>query len=326
MAFLIKTFQEFLSNCQELSNHDQIYLSEIREILETLTPNPLEIYKELTYLYVRYTNTTVHYRHISPFQEENLESPVLNVISYFRVISAQNVFDLYRKILNESQKIIVSTIKNKNPICGNLVFLLKNFGFQENLSEETAEMEMSLCEVCEYLSYVNKFFENCKISNEDLEYLLAVSIYFGYFDKEDTEKWEESSNFIVKIFNKYTNDGLRKDSYFNMNGIHLYELFKMNEIILRKHIRDINLWALAGYRYRLDMMSKELEDIKESIDREEFSVTNLNKCKENLIEAKNIHNAYQFYMWNVNSMNLRQVRKIIALNILYINDIETLKE
>ena len=96
------------------------------------------------------------------------------------------------------------------------------------------------------------------------------------------------------MFNAYTNDALRNDSFLNMNGIALYELFRMNELLLRKNLRDLNLWVLAGYVYRLDTLQREWDDIKDSIEREEFSSKNLLKCKESIEEAKNIHLSFQF--------------------------------
>jgi hypothetical protein len=170
------------------------------------------------------------------------------------------------------------------------------------------------------------FIQNHTFLPEDLEFIIAVSIYFSYFNKDDTVIWQECSSFVIKVFNCYTNDALRKDSFFNMNGISLYELFKMNEMLKRTNLRDINLWVLTGYRYRLDTMQREWEDIKESIDREEFNMKTLVKCQENVEEASNIYSSYQFCNWNVNYGNNKQAKDIIVMYTWAKNKINKLKD
>ena len=292
---------------------DEIYFSEICDMLEIFSSNPFDLYKELTYLYVRYTGTIEPYKEISPFNENNIDNKILYIISYFRAFTAYNIIEFYELLITETQKLMISLMKNKDIINGKVIDLIKKFTFKMNPEEKLINIETSLCELCEYVSYLRKTIENSKFAINDLESLICISIYFGYINREDTQKWEEFSNILIKVFNTYTNDGLRKDSFLNMNGIGLYEIFRMNDMLLRKFLRDINLWVLAGYRFRLDSMKREWDDIKEAIDREEFSLANLQKCRENLEEAKNVHSSYLFCIWNVNYINIKQAEKIIIL-------------
>ena len=316
-----------LNSETELSELDQICLLEIRSIIDLAEINCFDVYKELTYLYVRYTNTTTPYKHISPFIEEDSTNHILYIISSLRAFTAYNLMDFYEQLIYESMSIVTSSIKNKCAVrSSTLTGLIKNFNYALNLEEKLVSLEVSLCEFSEYMSYVKNLFENSKASLEDLEYLFAICIYFSYIERDDNAKWDDSADLIIKVFNKYAHDALRGDSFLNMNGIKFFELFKMNEMMQRKKVRDINLWVLAGYRYRLDSMLRDFADIRESIQREEYSVNYSRKCHDTLVEAKNIHSAYIFFNWNVNYGEINQAKKVISLYIWADYRIKSLKE
>jgi hypothetical protein len=331
MNILVSLFNDLsqrliIDENKELTDIDAVFYSEIQDLVEIPSVSPFDVYNELTYIFVRYTGTNVPYKHISPFIEDVTDNPVLYIIFYLRSYAACNILDFYEQVTFESQHIINISIKNKAVTTSNLLSIINASQFKEQPDQKLVQMEMSLCEVSEYMSYVIKFVKNSPFIPKDLEYLIAVSFYFGYINKEDNSKWEECSELIIKVFNGYTNDSLRRDSFLNMNGIKLYELFKMNEMILRKFIRDISLWIQAGYRYRLDTMEREWADIQESIEREEYSYKNLSKCQENITESRCIYSSYKFLPWNVNSLNIKQATRVITSYTWAEHKIKNLKD
>ena len=167
---------------------DEIYFSEICDMLEIFSSNPFDLYKELTYLYVRYTGTIEPYKEISPFNENNIDNKILYIISYFRAFTAYNIIEFYELLITETQKLMISLMKNKDIINGKVIDLIKKFTFKMNPEEKLINIETSLCELCEYVSYLRKTIENSKFAINDLESLICISIYFGYINREDTQK------------------------------------------------------------------------------------------------------------------------------------------
>jgi hypothetical protein len=252
-------------------------------------------------------------RELPTFIEEDPNIPILNLIALFRNILAKNIVSLYSKIVEQAESIVINTIKKKMAITNKLLDTITNFEIDLELEEITIETEVSMCEFCEYLANAMVLHERKFIKEYDFEFLLAVSLFFGFVDKEDNEKWETISSFVVKVINGQTIDSNRHDGFYNFNGLLIYELFKTNDSLLRKNVRDVNFWVLAGYRFKMDSLLKEFNDIQESINREEYSLNTLTQCQANIQEARNIYSSYIYGCWTVNQTSVRHAEKVIQL-------------
>ncbi|OMJ88405.1 hypothetical protein SteCoe_9624 [Stentor coeruleus] len=292
---------------------DQSYFEDLKNLLTNKSFSGFYIYKELTYIYTRYMSSDIPCRELPTFIEEDPSMPILNLISIFRNILAKNIINLYSKIIEQVESIVINTIKKKMVITNKLLFTIQNFEIDLELEEITIETEVSMCEFCEYLSSAMVLYERQFIKDQDFEFLLAISLFFGFVDKEDNDKWETISSFIVKVINAQTIDSNRHDGFYNFNGLLIYELFKTNDSLLRKNIRDVNFWVLAGYRFRMDNLMKEFNDIKESINREEYSLNTLSQCQAYIQEARNIYSSYIYGCWTVNQTSVRHAEKVIQL-------------
>ena len=317
MVNLFNVFEkEYESICKEINTPleeiDELFLGEVKEILQSMCYNIFDVFRELTFLYVRYTEDQRPYKDIPPFIEEKSPNKVFEIICYMRNFIAKNLCDFYELVIAEAATIIQNTLKNKAIFKGNLLNVIRDFQAKEDPEEKFVNFEVSMCEFAEYASYIKGFIDRQKFPPEPTEFLLAHVLYFSYVNREDSEKWSECGEFIVKTFNSFTNDASRPDSFLNLNGYALYELYKMNDFLERKNLRDVNLWALSGYRYSQEKMIKDFDDFRDAIDREEYSEIMLKTCKENIESAKNILSSYLFLPWTVTSHLVQQAQKIIA--------------
>ena len=179
---------ENIDIANKLHENDKIFYSEFYEMLETLTLNPFDLYKDLTYFYVRYSGAIIPYKHIPSFLDEKPENVILFLISYFRTICAYNILNIYEEIITQSQTIISNSLKGQANTSNKIVSLIKSTNFEINPEEKFINIEASLCTFAEYFSFLKKFIETSKLLEEDLEFLLAVSFYFGYYNPEDSTK------------------------------------------------------------------------------------------------------------------------------------------
>ena len=305
---------------------DRIYINEISDLIREHHSNIFHIYSQLTYMYVRYTSTNLHYSEIPAFVENSNENPTLYLITHLRSVLAYNMIDFYEAFMTDSISIISAASKENRIHKGNILNLLRNFKPSTTPEEKIVDLNISLCEFAEYVNYLKLIVDSQKVSDDDLEFLISTSTYFGYITRSDSYKWEDCSSLLIKLFNSYTSDFNRSDGFLYFIGYFIYELFRNNPSFPKKYLKDINLWVLGGYKFKLEEMSKDYDDVWESIQREEYSELLLNKCEDNLKIAWKIYKSFIMLNWTVNTVTTKYAEKVIHVHEDAIRKIRSFKD
>lgn len=292
---------------------DGIYADEIKGLVQECSHDIFSLYVELTYMYVRYTGTNLHYLEVPTFLKDFSDNPTLFMISHLRSILAFNILDFYEQLIFEATNIMNTTLKEKISPKGPLLNIFRTFKPTINPEEKFVDLNVSICEIAEYISFLKSAIDCKKIPDEELEFLIAVNTFFGFINRSEVGKWEDCSSFLIKTFNLCTNDGNREDGFLNFNGHFIFEIFRKNASLPKKCLKDVNLWVLSGYKFKLDEMSKGYDDICEGIEREEYSEENILRCEEYIRVAWNIYKSFLFLNWTISTMTIKYAEKIILV-------------
>jgi hypothetical protein len=263
---------------------------------------------------------------IPAFVENSQENPTLYMIHHLRSLLALNIIDFYDLFMTRVINVVNSSLKDKRMQKSELLTLLRNFKPSSNPEEKIVDLNVSLCEFAEYVNFLKNFTDSKKLADEDLEYLVSISVYFGYLGRSDPSKWEDCSSLVIKVLNSYTNDADRSEGFLHYNGFYIYEIFRNNQSLPKKYLKDINVWVLAGYKFKLEELGKDYDDISDSIDREEYSEPLLQKCEENLKTAWKVYKSFMMLTWNVSTLNIKYAEKVIHVHEDAIQKIKTFKD
>ena len=75
-------------------------------------------------------------------------------------------------------------------------------------------------------------------------------------------------------------------------------------------MKDVNLWVLSGYKFKLDEMSKQYDDFWEGIDREEYTEEVVMRREEYARVAWNIYKSFLCLKWSVSAITVKYAEKI----------------
>jgi len=281
---------------------DKIYAEEMKELVQEHSNNVFKLFVELTYMYVRYTATNLPYLEVPTFLKDCPDNPTLFMISHLRSLLAFNILDFYEQVIYEASNIINTTLKEKVTPKGSLLNIFRTFKPTINPEEKFVDLNVSFCEIAEYINFLKGIVDCKKVSDEELEFIVSINLYFGYVNRSEVGKWEDCSSYLIKAFNLYTNDGNRDDCFLGFNGHFIYEIFRNNTSLPKKCVKDVNLWVLSGYKFKLDEMSKEYDDIWEGIDREEYSEEVVIRCEEYVRVAWSIYKSLLCLNWSVSAI------------------------
>ncbi|CAG9325456.1 unnamed protein product [Blepharisma stoltei] len=293
---------------------EQLYHFELLSIIENTSNASTisNIFMELTYLLARYLGPNYEYTEVSPFLTDN-SSPITYYITSIRYAYAMHLCRCLDISINVSKDMLESTENLQGIIQKDLLFLLDNQKLNyEDTNELIDQGSSSLYIFADYLRKAIPHIKSLNLQEIDKNFFLAVSIYFGFYRKDHDTLWMQVSGVMPKLLEKYCED-YKSDGYLDMIGPEIYTFFKFNEQMQRKYLRDINMWIMANYSHRLEQFNESFSEVKDTIDREEFSIARKNECENALKEAVNIYSAFIYHNWPASAINIKLAEKIIIM-------------
>lgn len=163
---------------------DQLYLLELQILLD----NNLDIqntFMELTYILARYEDPDIHISEINPFLIDS-SNIVSHYITAVRFCYSMHLYIQLETSLNMSVEILNQVCETKRIPESSLISIFSQTRPEgkethDLVDEGSSNMYIFANYICKGL----KILSNLNLIESDKNFLFAVSMYFGFFKKED---------------------------------------------------------------------------------------------------------------------------------------------
>lgn len=291
----------FKANPKDYLPRDELYLKELLSILHCFD-NPFVVFTELTQLLCRYTLVD-NYRSSNPFEFKGKENSVKRFITEIRTFYAATVQSSMGCMLEEASNMLL------NKSYSDLVkYLSPNTRIQE--SDLTVEWS-EIYDFSGYICKLGKLISDKNIHKEDVNWIIAVNLHFGFNCTEDEELWSDYvENTLPYKFETYFLKDLDKEP-IAAAGPFVFLCFKENPFLNRKFVRNVRNWVVSAYINQIEKAKVAFQSLKSQIyNREPNKVA---VCRSHLSRAHNVYKILNFHNLIASSVNLKAVEEVIVM-------------
>jgi hypothetical protein len=310
MSEMVSIFHRFEEKFDESSDDLTLkYKDEIFQQVIRPTGDHCDVFKELTFILVRYSSSESYYKDLDPFLPPQKNDWILQLLHSLRSFLANRIMNLFQYALNRSKIMVKKFVKTGILISTNfLLFVssldLPGLGFKENLQFQT-----SLIEFCEFVSVFKKVGKCGKVDSDDLEFLFACCVHFGFNHYFKLDRWRVCLGRFESIFEKYSDELKRENVDFRCFLI--YSTFDSFSNVKQSTLKDVADCIFSCYDKVIHQarkgIYKALEDFEvfKGFDEETFT----KQFSENLLTwdiiTKNYLKISHFLNWKISRKTLK---------------------
>lgn len=215
--------------------------------------------------------------------------PVLFLISGLKVFFGYHVLDLFA-VVQDKAMVRYARLKEA-PQLTDLQDTLRE-GKCEQVGEprdvNSAALEPFSVLVSRGLSALNSL----SVAAKDADSLLAVLLCLSFTPTK--VDWDLAVEFISELLEKYMEtDDPRVKGFHELLGVQLYTLCRAGTLPPER-LRRIGELCIGHYMKQVENWDLDFIKLKESVERQEYSKTNLDACEWAIKELSTLHDAFRF--------------------------------
>ena len=266
---------------------ENLYFEELMKLMKRENVWIYDTYSEICALERRFCS--VFPTSPEPFCVFDESPPILFLISGLKAFFGYHVLDLMAVIQDKAY--LRYTSLGDSTLQTDLQNTLKE-GKCELIGEPRDVNEAALETFARLASRALASLPKMTIAEKDVERLLAV-LFCQSFAAEKVE-WDLTVDFIAEVLEKYMEtDDPRSKNFKELLGVQLFSLFKSGTLV-SDHLRRIGEICIGHYMKQVEGWDLDFVKLKESIDRQEFSKSNLEACELAVKELSTLHDAFRF--------------------------------
>lgn len=299
MSEILRIYTESLRKFEEskLVIEERYVLDEIEEQVKRPIGDFCDMYKELTFIYIRYTGTAEYYKDIDPFRPIDNEPDQISILLN-RLCSklAQYISALYSDSIKKSDLSLKSLLKYNTLFNSSLIQTIK---FSNILSEPNSapiDFFTSLIEFAEYITYLKQIIRLKIFSEEDLDFVVCVCIQFGFCNCNEKNN-EKIFQALIEILRKYSDDVKVYGNSLNLNGILIYKLFLNCSSISFVFLKQVKEAIFRVYTDKIADFDTDLSEILNNVKHQQIYTRDCQTFISNLATIHNLFIVIQFTPW-----------------------------
>ena len=301
MSDLIQILADFESIPACYSPTQSSYKAEIEDQIKRPLGEYCDIYKELTFIYIRYTGSSTYYKDIDPYLPPDPNDPILYLLSQYRSNLADRISKLYSQVLTQSKLLVSNYCKNGFIISTNFVNLISWLDCRLEENKSLSGFQTSLIEFCEFVASFKKIVKIGRFELEQLEVFFAIFMNFGFNHFYKREEWDKCIEWMRNVFLEYSEDLQRDGDGWGPGCYLVYRAFDGIDHAKRGTLKDVSEVILDGYMRRVERVEKDMQEVKYLIENECFTESLVKTINTISTQLQNFFHITHYLNWKISS-------------------------